>query len=104
MATIDSRVAPVMLDEHHSLQRATWRGRSRLLLPSDITGMRRVAGLSMREFARRVGVSVETVSRWEASADVPTRANVGRLLDELMAAQRMHGEIRATVQRGRRSA
>jgi hypothetical protein len=33
---------------------------------------------------------------------VPTRANVGRILDELMAAQREAGEIRATVRRLRR--
>jgi DNA-binding transcriptional regulator YiaG len=73
-----------------------------LLLPQDVRGMRRVAGLSMRELARRLGVSVVAVSRWEAGADVPTRANVGRILDELMAAQREAGEIRATVRRIRR--
>jgi transcriptional regulator with XRE-family HTH domain len=61
--------------------------------------MRRVAGLSMRQLARRMGVSAVTVSEWEAGATVPTRAHVYRLLDTVMVEMREAGAIRSTARR-----
>jgi DNA-binding transcriptional regulator YiaG len=74
-----------------------------LLLPQDVRGMRRTAGLSMSELARRVGVSVVTVRQWELGEAVPTRANVHKLLEVLMAAMADASEIRATARRLQRA-
>jgi DNA-binding transcriptional regulator YiaG len=51
-----------------------------LLLPQDIHDMRRVACLSMRELARRLGANLSTVSEWESGAKVPTRQHAQQLL------------------------
>jgi transcriptional regulator with XRE-family HTH domain len=64
--------------------------------------MGRVGGLSMRALARRMGVATETLSDWESGANVPTRASVYALLDELMAAQREADAIRSRARRLRR--
>jgi DNA-binding transcriptional regulator YiaG len=88
-----------MLD---TLPQATARDLARplaLLLPQDIRDMRRLCALTMRGLARRLGVSVETVSRWERGDELPTRANTYKLLDCFMQAQAEAGALRARARR-----
>jgi transcriptional regulator with XRE-family HTH domain len=75
-----------------------------LLLPQAIRDMRRLAGLSVRPPARRLGVNVATLSEWESGETVPTRQHVYELLDELMAAQREADAIRSQARRLRQRA
>lgn len=48
-----------------------------------IRKFREAAGLTMRELAGRVGVSVATVSRWESGEDSPSAPRLPLLADSL---------------------
>jgi DNA-binding transcriptional regulator YiaG len=83
-----------------TLPQATPRDLARplaLLLPQHVRDMRRLCALTMRGLARRLGVSVETVSRWESGAELPSRANTYKLLSCFMQAEA--GAIRARARR-----
>jgi transcriptional regulator with XRE-family HTH domain len=75
-----------------------------LLLPADVTDMRRLCALSMRQLARRLDVNVDTVSEWERGSKVPTRAHTYKLLDCFMVEMRTAGTIHSKARRLRQRA
>lgn len=54
---------------------------SRELSPDEVRRIREEAGLSQRELADRIGVSVNSVSNWETGRTSPRRSSVRKLLE-----------------------
>ena len=50
------------------------RAQARLLMPEQIKDSREALGLKSKDFAERLGVAAETISRWETGALIQSRA------------------------------
>src|SRR4051794_15927542 len=68
------------------------RQQLRLLLPEQIRRNRKQLGLSQREFAERLGIAEETVSRWETGALIQSRA-----MDNLLRIYFESAEVRTFI-------
>lgn len=53
---------------------AALRAKLGLLTPEEVRGGRESLGLTQKEFAERLGVAAETVSRWETGSLIQSRA------------------------------
>lgn len=76
------------VEELHRLIAKTLIEKTTRFTGAEIRFLRKSLGLSAADFARRMGVTVETVSRWENNA-VPIGTQADRLLRLLVAQNRL---------------